>query len=384
MHVGILSYPMLFQRDGQVQQQVRATIHALKQLREQAGQPLMVSLIAPNHCRMADYDLIHVFSATHGNVRFVEEAAEQGVPVVLTPLIAAGWSQATGRDARTGAPGLDSRSGWNVQTAYAQTRRALQLASLVVALGEAEEQAIAAGFLVPQAKLRVFPNGISAHYFAASAELFRLRTGISGPFALMAGAMPPCAEPTAIAQTLGALGLPLVLAGEARQRDQADLRALRELRAAPGVTCLGGLTQDSAMLASAYAAAAVLLLPGAVARSAQQAREALACGTPVLMTAHTALCVPGSDGALARVRWDDSEAQQRAIARLLGGGAAAVAGQASVALACGAARERVRALVRGYAWPRLAQRIGACYAQVLEARRRIEHDLHIAQAFLAR
>lgn len=299
----------------------------------------------------------------------------RGVPVVLTPLISPGWNRATGHSARAGEHGFSALTGWNVQSGYAQTRRALQLASLIVALGEAEKQAIGAGFMVDPAKVRVFPNGISPHLFQATDALFRLRTGIAGPFALMVGAISPYTNALGMAQVLAELSLPLVLVGEARERDQAYLRQVRLVR---GVTCLGGLVHDSAMLASAYAAASIFVLPSQGALYPQQVLESLATGTPVMMTAETALSLPASEAALAKVAWNDSGAQKQAIARLTG---------------AAPPRAQVRALVQGYTWQRLAEQIAACYADVLgEAvaggRRRaapayaqMESPVALAQAF---
>lgn len=347
MRIGILSTPMLFQRDAALQQQVRATIGALNQIASHGGQPMTVELADPNRTRLADYDLIHVFSATHGNHRIVEEAAEQGVPVVLTPLISPGWNRDTGQRARAGDHGFGSLTSWNVQTGYAQTRRALQQASLIVALGEAEKQAIGAGFLVDASKVRVFPNGISPHFFTANGSLFRQRTGFAGAFALMVGPISPYTNALGMAQALAELGMPLVLIGETRERDQDYLRQVRQV---PGVTCMGGLQHDGAMLASAYAAASVFVLPSQGALFPLQVLEALATGTPVVMTSETALSLPDSAFALAKVRWDDSSAQQCAVATLLG---------------AEPPRERVQALVRGFTWQRLADQIAACYVELL-------------------
>jgi hypothetical protein len=60
MRVGILSYPMLFQREGGLQIQVSSTIAALQRL---SVPGLRVELVDPNRQRLDQFDLIHVFSA---------------------------------------------------------------------------------------------------------------------------------------------------------------------------------------------------------------------------------------------------------------------------------------------------------------------------------
>jgi hypothetical protein len=166
----------------------------------------------------------------------------------------------------------------------------------------------------------------------------------------MAGPISPWQNQLAMAQAMAALSLPMVLVGEAGERDQEYLRELRTVR---GLTCLGALRQDEAMLASTYAAAALCIAPGDGEGTPLAVRDALAGGAPVLIARDSPFSVAGGEFALARVDWNDVDAQQRAVLRLL---------------VSPPPREQVRALVRGDTWERVARQVAACYAQVLEAR----------------
>lgn len=348
MRVGILSYPMLFQREGGLQIQVRETIDALNRVSARSATDIQVELVDPSRSNLDDYDLIHVFAAINGNHRIVEAAADLGVPVVLSPLISPGWNRSSGTCARVADRLLGKLTAWNVQTSYAQTRRALQLATLVVALGEAEKRAIGSGFLIDSGKIRVFPNGISPHFFDAEPTLFRQRTGMAGPFVLMVGAISPYKNQLGMARALAELALPFVLIGPAQERDQDYLRQVRAVR---GVTCLGPLKHSDPLLASAYAAASVFVLPSQGEVFPLTVLEALATGTPVVMTSESALGLPDSDFALKTVRWDDPEEQKRAVLDLM---------------ADAPERERVRPLVRGFTWERVAAQIAQSYEEVLQ------------------
>ncbi len=350
MRIGIFSYPLLFQRDAGIQSQIREATRVLNGLHELGGVPISVELASPHQTDLAQYDLVHVFSASGGNYRIVDAAADLGVPVVLSPLISPGWDRACGEHARQADQGMGKQTAWSVQSSYAQTRRALQLASVIVALGDGERKAIEDGFLIDPARVRVFPNGVNADLFHADGHLFRQRTGIRGPFVLMAGAVSPYQDQLGMAQALSQLALPFVLLGDTRERDQAYLRQVRAVR---GVTCLGGLRNDPRLLASAYAAASVMVLPCEAEVCVRTVFDALATGTPVVLGAAQRIDLPDSGFALRQVAWGDPVSQQLELLRLL---------------AEPPPRPLVRELVRPFTWERAVRQIAGCYLEVAPQR----------------
>lgn len=108
------------------------------------------------------------------------------------------------------------------------------------------------------------------------------------------------------------------------------------------------------MLASAYAAAGVFVLPSKGEVFPLTVLEALAAGTPVMMSSESALSLPDSGAALVKVRWDDVSAQKRALIKLLD---------------APPERNQVRALVRSYTWDSVARRVATVYEDVLTATR---------------
>ncbi|KAB8041584.1 glycosyltransferase [Janthinobacterium aquaticum] len=357
MRVGILSYPMLFQRDGGLQVQVRETVAAMNRLSlfpnmlpvGTGPRGVQVRLVDANHDRLDDYDLIHVFSAINGNVRIVEAACELGVPVVLSPLISPGWTRSAGLRAQLADRLAGRMTDWMVQTSYAQTKRALQLASLVIALGERERDAIVHGFGTVRDKIRVFPNGINPHFFSANGDLFAREIGLRQPFVLMVGAISPYKNQLGLAQALACdagQDIPLVLVGAAAREQEPYLQ---QLQAMPHVRWLGALEHADPLLASAYHAASVLALPSQGEVFPLAVLEALAAGTPVVMSQQSALQLPDAGFALRQVRWDDGAGLRAAIMGLL---------------AQPPARSRVQALVRQFSWDNVAAQIAQAYLQV--------------------
>lgn len=168
----------------------------------------------------------------------------------------------------------------------------------------------------------------------------------------MVGAVSPYKNQLGMAHALSELALPFVVIGEAQER---DTDYLRQLRAVPGVICLGSLRQQERMLASAYAAAAVFVLPSQGEVFPLTVLEALAAGTPVVMTDESALHLPHSEFALRKARWDDSRAQKSALLDLLD---------------APPERERVRALVRQFTWDSVALQLADCCADAVALARR--------------
>lgn len=343
MRVGILSYPMLFQREGGLQVQIRETIAALNLL---PGAPVEAVLMDPQRERLDSFDLVHVYSAINGNHRIMETASDMGVPVVLSPLLAPGWDRAAGLRAHMAERLAGRLTSWNAQTTYAQTKRALQLADRVIALGEAEKQAIIDGFRVHAEKIRLLPNGISAQFFAADEQLFRQHTGIAESFVLMVGAISPYKNQLELARALTANGVGVVLIGQAQARHQ---EYLQELLAIPKLTWLGHLEHADPLLASAYRSAAALALPSQGEVLPLSVLEALATGTPAVMTDESALRIPGSDFALRQLRWQDTQGICLALLSFM---------------AAPPDRSQVQALVARFTWQRVAQQLSDCYAEI--------------------
>ena len=361
MRVGILSYPMLFQRDASLRGQVRATLAALERLPASSmfGK-VDASLVDPLRENLDDFDVIHVIGAAHANHAVVEAASACGVPVVLSPMLGGAWRRADGARARIADRLLAQLTGGGVQSTYAQMRAALRMATMVAARSAFERRAIVEAFQIEFGKLRLVPRGVDQAWFDADGALFRQRTGIRGEFALMAASVAAGRQQLSIARALDGLALPLVVAGSA---PQGDAGCGRQLLALPGVRVLGDLTDQPRLRASVFAAASVFIVPyqgehrgehrGDGEGAEEGALAALAAGTPVLIDARHTLDLPDCEYAVQRLRRGDARGCKAAILAVL---------------EAPPLRERVRALVRERSWDHVAARLVHCYADAITLR----------------
>lgn len=272
-----MSYPMLTQVQGGLEIQILESLAALRALR------CDIELIDPLRQRLADFDLVHVFAAGGGNHQLVQFARLVGRPVVLSPLIRPCWSRSMGRRARFIDRLMGRFTQWEVSTEYRDLQMALAGADRVIALGPPEKSSIVDAFESDADRVAVIPNGIPPRFFGATPEAFLARFGLQAGFALCVASIDEHKNQLGLAQALAGSGHPLVLVGQCSEPNRAYLDRVLQV---PGTLHVGSLHYDDPLLASAYAAAGVFVLASRSEVMPLVVLEALAAGTPVVMTRH--------------------------------------------------------------------------------------------------
>jgi glycosyltransferase involved in cell wall biosynthesis len=342
MRVLLLPDPVPAGQAGGLRTQVMETFAALR-----ATGGVEVALAQPHDGGFAGWDVVHAFGSGSSVAAAIESAAQEGAAVVVSPRLSPAWSRSNGSRARVSDRVLGASRSPELDSSYAQLRRALRRARLVIAHGPNERQAICDGFLLAPDQVALVPHGVAGRFFTADPAPFRARVHIGGRFVLMVGRVAPRNKQLAVARALAELALPLVVIGQALGRDAAYLRELQSLRT---VVCVDVLEHDDPLLASAYAAASVLVLSGGSSGESMAASEALAAGTPVVCAdgAGTTLD-PGGDGAVVCSRGDMTALQ------------CAVSGLIERA----PARDAVRARLDSRSWHACAAQLLGCYRQAL-------------------
>ena len=202
-------------------------------------------------------------------------------------------------------------------------RRAADQAAGLLAVSEALADDMAAIGL-PRGKIAIHYTGLDRTLFhprakaearAALAQRLGAAVPLAGPLLATVGALIPRKGQTYVIRALPALpGTHLLLIGQGE--DEARLRALAaELGVAGRVHFLGSL--DHATLPLALCAADAMVLPSASEGLANAWVEALACGTPLVVTDAGGARELVKDGSAGLIVPRDSKAIAEAVGRLL-------------------------------------------------------------------
>jgi glycosyltransferase involved in cell wall biosynthesis len=343
MNIAMLSYPMFTQAIGGLKIQLFETIAALNQLGWEAR------LIDPYTEKLSDFDLVHVFGAGNGNHRIVRHANQVGRPVVMSPLIQPHWDRALGRRARWLHRGVQRLTRWHVATEYGDLQAGLSNADHLFALGKPEKRSIVEAFEVASDRIDIVPNGIPERFFHATPQLFLDRFGLEPGFVLCVASIDAHKNQLGLAQALVPSGRQLVLIGPCLPEHKPYLD---QVTAIPGVRYLGSLAYVDPLLASAYAAAGVFCLASFSEVMPLCVLEALAAGTPAVMTRNHGMDTSGMAASLLEIDPHSPDEIAQAV---------------SVQFATGTSASACKAAVSHLTWEAAARRLATHYERLLKS-----------------
>lgn len=173
---------------------------------------------------------------------------------------------------------------------YGQVRRAVREADAVIAVSQATARDLLELADAPPEKLRVVyeaaDEGLSPMPRSEAAEIVRLRHGVEGSYVLFVGTLEPRKNVPTLLQAFALLRREfptrLVLAGGRGWLSEDVFDTARHLALADGVAFLGEVSPSE--LRPLYCAAEALALPSLYEGFGLPALEAMACGTPVVVS----------------------------------------------------------------------------------------------------
>lgn len=175
------------------------------------------------------------------------------------------------------------------------TRWSARAARKIIAISEATRDDLIRHYAVPIDKVEVIYHGVDDRFRPAGGdEIARVKhkVGIVGPFILYVGTIQPRKNLVRLIEAFDALAveqtdMQLVLAGKLGWKTEEILRAASSAVHADRILLSGHVADND--LPALYSAAAVFALPSLYEGFGMPVLEALACGTPVLVSTRGSL-----------------------------------------------------------------------------------------------
>ncbi len=229
-------------------------------------------------------DLVHLFAANIGTYHIAREIRALGVPLIVSPITYTSHSVGFVRNALA-ASRFMQKVGPGIWTDYSLCADICAWAARVVPNTQAEADLITGGYGIPGANVRVVPNGVDERFASGDPELFRKAYGLD-KFILNVGHIGHTRKNVLqLIKALGGIDHPAVIIGRIIKGPYGEA-CVREAARHKHIRLIDGLGNDSAMLASAYAACDVFALPSLFETPGIAALEAGLAGAKVVITPH--------------------------------------------------------------------------------------------------
>ncbi len=230
------------------------------------------------------FDLIHFFGANIGTYHLAREIHKLDVPIVISPVFFTRHSaEYVRRIVKAGS--VLRRLGRGIWTDYGMMAEMCSWATMIAANTVEEAALFAEGMGVSEEKIRIVPNGVEPRFAEAKPALFRATYGAE-KFILYVGFVGPERKNVVrLIQALEGINHPAFMVGRVEKSSSGN-RCLELARNNPRITLLDSMEHDSEMLASAYAACDVFVLPSQFETPGIAALEAGLAGAKVVITSH--------------------------------------------------------------------------------------------------
>ncbi len=277
MKVAIAGPPSSLVVNGGVRNQITQTIRHLRELGvecETVSHQHTVQDITP--------DLVHVFTSGRETHDFILQAKKLDLPVILSPVYYTLQRPSSIRMLLKAEAFLQLVSS-AIWTDFGVRSSSCALADLILPNTRAEKELLHSALGVPQEKMKVVPNGVEERFQHASPELFSDTYGRKD-FVLFAGqSSAPRKNLRGLIEALKGQSIDLVIIGSPGV-DQFGMEIRQLTHQNDRILVIPTLSQDSEMLASAYAACHTFVLPSLFETPGIAAMEAALAGANIVIT----------------------------------------------------------------------------------------------------
>ena len=229
-----------------------------------------------------EFDLVHIFSANMATYHFARAVKAQGIPLVISPVF---YTRRTAKVVRSviAADRWIGRKIRGIWTDYGLIAEMCSWAEAVTPNTSEEGKLFVDAFGIPENKVNVVPNGVEERFMHASPGLFEREYGLKN-FILSVGNIGPDRKNILrLIEALESVKQPAVIIG--RLEDTPSGRACLERASRnPRLLMIDAIPHESMLLASAYAACDVFVLPSQFETPGIAALEAGLAGAKIVIT----------------------------------------------------------------------------------------------------
>jgi glycosyltransferase involved in cell wall biosynthesis len=234
------------------------------------------------HRDVSSFDVFHLFAANIGTYHLAREIRARGVPIVVSPIMFSMHSPAFIRNGLRVTRALQ-KLGRGIWTDYGLMADICGWAGAILPNTRAEADLVIRGLGADQSRVQVIPNGVEDRFLHGDARLFEKRYGLSG-FILHVGHIGyERKNVLSLIRALARVDHPAVIIARVIDNPYAR-RCVEEAAKHKHILLLEGLDHDSELLASAYAACDVFVLPSEFETPGIAALEAGLAGAKIVIT----------------------------------------------------------------------------------------------------
>ncbi len=227
-------------------------------------------------------DLFHVFGANIGTYHLVREIHALGIPIVTSPIIYSRHSHAF-INTMLWFSRVAQSVGKGIWTDYALTADMCNWSARVLPNTKAEAELVVKGLDCPENKIKVIPNGVDERFANADPGLFTKTYGLRDFILCVGHTGHRRKNVLTLIKALGQINHPAVIIGRIIRGEYGDA-CVREAAKHKHIKLIDGLSNESEMLASAYAACDVFALPSLFETPGIAALEAGLAGAKIVIT----------------------------------------------------------------------------------------------------
>ncbi len=244
-----------------------------------------VSLMNPwKNFDKKNVDLVHLFSANLGTFHLASTLQSFDIPFVTSSIFFTQRSPFAIRSTITANKFLKKlRSG--IWTNFEYTRQICEWSKAVLPNTNDEARLISDGLGILNDKITMVPNGVDPHFEFGDPSIFKKKYGIDN-FILNVGHIGPARKNVLkLIRALKNIDHPAVIIGKITDSPYAK-QCIDEAKQSKNILIIPGIDNNSEMLASAYAAASVFVLPSLFETPGIAALEAALAGAKIVITPH--------------------------------------------------------------------------------------------------